>query len=88
MTLHERTIAQGLVASSSVEEAVTRFIDQLTHIPDPVLRRYCQEQITGATTIEDMAAAVRLVQNLSACFAPAAPANPPVPEQDCASATL
>lgn len=50
---------------------IDAFVAQLTHIPDPGLRRYCSEQIASAASVAEMDAAVRLVEDLSRCFEPA-----------------
>jgi hypothetical protein len=72
MTLHERAIA-GILSEKetdmeAIETQVRLFVERLTHLPDPGLRRYCQEQILDAATLEDLSAAVSLVNDLCACF--------------------
>jgi hypothetical protein len=55
---------------------IEAFVAQLTHIPDPGLRRYCSEQIASAGSVAEMDAAVRLVEDLSRCFDPAGAPGP------------
>lgn len=63
---------------------IEAFVAQLTHIPDPGLRRYCSEQIASAASVEEMDAAVRLVEDLSRCFEPSrvpTPLRVPAPHE-------
>lgn len=71
MTIHNRKIGASVILDTSDDQAVESFVAQLTHIPDPEMRRYCHAQILAASTVEEMAAAVLLVQDLCDCFAPA-----------------